>query len=259
MAYPGYHNSLLLAQFREFYQELARLKAIAINPLKSVPIMGSEEVREPAVDAQEMWQKLLTLLERQAARASRSGGAFGFEVYREAQYVMAALADEFFLNENWPGRGSWPLLETRFFRSSAAGEVVFRKLDLLLLQRDPVYVDLAAVYFYALSLGFQGKFRGNDPHSQLDHYKRQLFAIIFRENPELLQRGNHIFPQTYQHTLAEGKAHKLPHPRRWVLLFAGILFVWLVVSHVLWRHVTGPVMEHLDKICQATNCEGASQ
>lgn len=259
MAYPGYQNSLLLTQFREFYQELARFKSMAMNPVHALAAVGAEDAPEPVVNAQEIWQRLLILLESQAERASRSGGAFGFEVYREAQYVMAALADEFFLNENWPGRRNWPLLEGRLFHSSAAGEVVFRKLDLLLLQRDPVYVDLAAVYFYALSLGFQGKFRGNDPQNQLDHYKRQLFAIIFRENPELLQRGNRIFPQTYLHTLKEGKALKLPHPRRWLYLFAGILLVWLIVSHMLWVHVTGPVMEELDLICKASACEGGSQ
>jgi type VI secretion system protein ImpK len=256
MAYPGYHNSLLLSQFREFYHELARLKVMAMNPLKSLAAAGSEEPPDPVTDAQSLWQRLLTLLEAQEERASRSGGAFGFEVYREAQYVMAALADEFFLNENWPGRGGWPLLETRLFRTSAAGEVIFKKLDLLLLQRDPVYLDLAAAYFLSLSLGFQGKYRGNDPHNQLDRYKRQLFTMIFRQNPELFERGNRAFSQSYSHTLTEGKAVKLPHPRRWLLLFAGIVFAWLLVSHALWRRVTGPVDEHLNDICKASACEG---
>jgi len=256
MAFPGYENSLLLTQFREFYQELARLKAIAINPVAAISQDGPDDQHEPLVQVHDLWQKLLTLLEAQAERASRSGGAFGFEVYREAQYMMAALADEFFLNENWPGRQGWPLLETRLFRSAAAGEVIFKKLDLLLLQRDPVYLDLAAVYFFALSLGFQGKFRGNDPQNQLGRYKHQLFAMIFRQNPELLQKGNRLFSQTYLHTLAEGKALKLPHPRKWVLLFACIVVVWLVFSHLLWTHLTAPINQHLDDICRASACQG---
>src|SRR5689334_18745443 len=97
MAYPGYQNSLLLTQFREFYQELARLKSLVINPVGSLSRL-MEESHDPAVEAEDIWQKLFSLLEVQAERASRSGGAFGYEVYREAQYVMAALADEFFLN-----------------------------------------------------------------------------------------------------------------------------------------------------------------
>jgi len=245
MAYPGYQNSLLLTQFREFYQELARLKSLAINPVSSLSQLIQGEARDPVVQTEDIWQKLLSLLEAQAERASRSGGAFGFEVYREAQYVMAALADEFFLNENWRGKQTWPLLENRLFRSTAAGEVFFKKLDLLLLQRDPVYVDLAAVYFFALSLGFQGKYRGNDPQNQIDQYKRQLFAMIFRMNPELLQGNRHLFRQTYAHTLAEGKAGKLPHPRTWWLVLAAVIVVWFAVSHALYVHVTAPVQQRL--------------
>lgn len=248
MAYPGYQNSLLLAQFREFYQELARLKRIAINPLGSVSELAIRDDRTPAVQSEDIWQRLLTLLESQAERASRSGGAFGYEVYREAQYVMAALADEFFLNESWPGKQNWPLLETRLFRSAAAGEIVFKKLDLLLLQRDPVYLDLAAVYFFALSLGFQGKFRGNDPQNQLDRYKHQLFAMIFRQNPELLQKGNRVIPQSYLHTLTEGKVLKLPHPRKWLLVFAAIIVVWVAVSHILWGRLTSGVDKQLSNV-----------
>ena len=258
MAYPGYQNSLLLSQFREFYQELARLKALAINPVSSLAQLIEGESRDPAVQAEDIWQRLLTLLETQAERASRSGGAFGFEVYREAQYVMAALADEFFLNENWAGKQKWPLLETRLFRSSAAGEVLFKKLDLLLLQRDPVYADLATVYFFALSLGFQGKFRGNDPNNQLDHYKRQLFAMIFRFNPELLRGNRHLFRQNYAHTLAEGKAARLPHPRNWFLIFAALIIVWVGLSHSLFVHVTAPIKQRLCDIDPAA-CGGGQK
>lgn len=245
MAYPGYQNSLLLSQFREFYQELARLKAIAVRPMGSLSNLLEGETSEPNVQAEDIWQRLLSLLETQAERAARSGGAFGYSVYREAQYVMAALADEFFLNQDWPGKKNWALLETRLFRSHAAGEVVFKKLDLLLLQRDPVYLDLAAIYFFALSLGFQGKYRENDPGNAIDRYRRQLFAMIFRSNPELLQGNHHLFSQSYSHTLAEGRIVKLPHPRNWLLALAAIIVLWVTVSHALWSHVTGPIQQRL--------------
>lgn len=258
MAYPGYQNSLLLTQFREFYQELARQKSLVINPVSSLAHLGQDEARDITVQAEDIWQRLLSLLEAQAERASRSGGAFGYEVYREAQYVMAALADEIFLNESWRGKQSWPLLEIRLFRTSAAGEVVFKKLDLLLMQRDPVYLDLATVYFFALSLGFQGKYRGSDPGNQLDRYKRQLFAMIFRQNPELLERGNHLFQQTYSHTLAEGKVSKLRHPRNWFFLFAAIIVVWLSLSHILWQHLTAPIHQQIKEICDTSGCGGAA-
>ncbi len=259
MAYPGYQNSLLLAQFREFYQELARQKAIAINPVSVLSQLIQGESRDPQVQTEDVWQRLLSLLEAQAERASRSGGAFGFEVYREAQFVMAALADEFFLNENWQGKAGWPLLETRLFGSSGAGEILFNKLDLLLLQRDPVYVDLAAVYFYALSLGFQGKYRGNDPTNALDRYRRQLFAMIFRSHPELLQGNRRLFRQNYTHTLVEGKSSRLPHPRTWILLLVAILIVWVALSHSLFIQVTAPVEQRLCNIHVASCDEGGKK
>ncbi|HZU33124.1 MAG TPA: DotU family type IV/VI secretion system protein [Candidatus Angelobacter sp.] len=259
MAYPGYQNSLLLTQFREFYQELARQKSLVINPVSSLSQLVQDETRDPLVQTEDVWQRLLSLLESQAERASRSGGAFGYEVYREAQYIMAALADEFFLNENWQGKQNWPLLEIRLFRSSSAGELVFKKLDLLLLQRDPVYLDLATVYFFVLSLGFQGKYRGSDPNNQLDRYKRQLFAMIFRQNPELLENNHHLFQQTYSHTLTEGKVSKLRHPRNWFLLFAAIIVMWLSVSHMLWQHLTAPINQEINEICKTSGCQGETK
>ncbi len=259
MAYPGYQNSLLLTQFREFYQELARQKSLVINPVSSLSQLVQDETRDPLVQTEDVWQRLLSLLESQAERASRSGGAFGYEVYREAQYIMAALADEFFLNENWQGKQNWPLLEIRLFRSSSAGELVFKKLDLLLLQRDPVYLDLATVYFFVLSLGFQGKYRGSDPNNQLDRYKRQLFAMIFRQNPELLENNHHLFQQTYSHTLAEGKVSKLRHPGNWFLLFAAIIVMWLSVSHMLWQHLTAPINQEINEICKTSGCQGETK
>jgi type VI secretion system protein ImpK len=249
MAYPGYQNSLLLSQFREFYSELARLKE-AVLP------RGLPQQTMQVASAEEVWRRLLSLLETQSSRASRSGGAFGFQVYREAQYVMAAVADEVFLNQDWPGRRNWPLLEIPLFQSHEAGELIFKKIDLLLLHRDPVYVDLAAVYFFALSLGFQGKYRRDDPGNDIDNYKRRLFSLIFRQDPRLLQQTAPIFKESYSHTLSDAKAIKLPHPRKWVLAFLGIILVWLAVSHFLWINVSGPVREGLSNIKKVTQNEG---
>ena len=37
----------------------------------------------------------------------RTGGEYASALYRRAQYVMAALADETFLYLDWPGRDAW--------------------------------------------------------------------------------------------------------------------------------------------------------
>src|ERR1044072_2317156 len=144
-----------------------------------------------------VWQRLVSLFERQEAQAWRYGGTYGAEFYKEAQYVMVALADEIFLNAEWEGHRSSVsnLLESKIFRTHVAGELFFQRLDRMLVERDPVYRDLAAVYLMALSLGFRGKYRGRDDRGQLERYRRQLFHFVFRREPELENESRHVFPE----------------------------------------------------------------
>jgi type VI secretion system protein ImpK len=242
MELPRNPNSFLLTQFREFYGELARLKrTVEISGSVYLFDLPASDSSDPTSTTNGVWQHLLTVLERQDIEAGRTGGAFAREIYREAQYVMAALADEIFIHMNWDGRANWPLLESKLFQSHVAGEVIFERLDRLLKRQDPFYLDLAAVYFMALSLGFQGRFRGHDPGNSLEQYRRQLFAMIYRRNPQLFTTNTPIFPQTYQNTLDRGAGRRLPSQNIWIGLIAGVLMLWLVGSHVAWSSVSGDV------------------
>jgi type VI secretion system protein ImpK len=241
MELPRSPNSFLLTQFREFYAEVARLK-------RTVEVVGSvyqfdlptQDSTDP-VPTNGVWQHLLTVLERQAIEAGQTGGAFAFEIYREAQYVMAALADETFLHMNWEGRATWPLLESKLFQTHIAGEMIFQRLDRLLQRRDPFYLDLAAVYFFALSLGFQGKYRGTDTTGALEQYRRQIFAMLFRRNPQLFSSPTAVFPQAYENTLDRGAGRKLPSQRIWLGLIAAVIVVWLAASHIAWSPMSQQV------------------
>src|ERR1051325_864423 len=95
----------LIDAFQQFYGEVIRLKGRLSGGSWSV-----DEVAERTNDGtpRRVWRKLLSILERQALEAGREGGDFGVELYRKAQYAMAALADETFLNLNWIGRGAGP-------------------------------------------------------------------------------------------------------------------------------------------------------
>jgi len=255
--YPG---SYLLTQFREFYREVARLKqTVAYAPsasaaeevvfaaaassgssLISTTTLVTQAVAAPASPAiTGVWQQLLSLLERQALEAGQ-GGAFAYEVYREAQYVMAALADEVFLHLEWEGKSSWPLLESRLFQTHIAGEEMFIRIDRLLQRRDPFYLDLAAVYFMALSLGFQGKYRGSDDR-QAREYRRQLFRMIYRRDPKLFTATANLFPQSYQSTLDKSDIKRLPAQWVWAWLIVAVLVIWIGVSQYTWSSVTGQV------------------
>src|SRR3954471_535855 len=195
-------ESFLLAAFRELYHEVIRQKAVVTGGLATETAAKTPEMKVHAVR-----QALLALLERQSAAAARGGG-YGSEIYREAQYVMAAPADETFLYLDWPGRELWRsnLLESRLFGTHRAGEAIFERLDAMLTGRDPIYVDLARVYLLALALGFAGRYRGEAGAGRLEIYRKDLFAFIANRDPELLSGTAHLFPEAYGSTLDEGKA-----------------------------------------------------
>jgi len=253
MSLTEYGDSFLLAQFREFYRELIRLeRMVKTGALAPISEWGPEEDLEQPGDSNVVWQTLLSILERQALRAGQSGGTYGYEIYREAQYVMATLADEIFLHIEWEGKRAWTsnLLESRLFQTHAGGEIFFQKLDRLLQNRDPVYIDLAAVYFLALSLGFKGKFRGKDDRGQIARYRRQLYSFIFHRHPDLLSDSKHIFPEAYAHTLQQASRRRLPDSRLWIGVLALIILVWIAISHGLWVHLTGRLNEVNSRISE---------
>lgn len=208
-----------------------------------------------------VWQRLVSLFERQESQAWRYGGTYGAEFYKEAQYVMVALADEIFLNTEWEGHRSWVsnLLESKIFSTHVAGERFFQQLDRLLVERDPVYRDLAAVYLMALSLGFRGKYRGRDDRGQLEHYRRQLFNFVFRREPDLDSPTRQMFPETYYHTLRDETKRKLQNPRAWFILLCVVVIAYVALTHAIWAKLTGRLFNVNDCIRDTvTNLNGGT-
>ncbi len=248
MAFARTENSLLLQQFRQFYSEVLHLK-LRLERSHSTPATAAAAALDTpvatttalAANANDAWCSLVRLLEAQSAEAGRAGGAFTFEVYREAQYVMAALADEILLNANWSGRENWPLLEHKLFQSHASGEIFFQRIDRLLQDRSRSHSDLAMIYFQAIALGFRGKYRDHDERGELEQYRRRLFVQIYHRPPQDLVHDRTLFPQCYMPTLDEGDGRKLPDPRTWLWVLAGVGVLWLGVSGVLWHHLTADV------------------
>jgi type VI secretion system protein ImpK len=203
-----------------------------------------------------VWQRLLMLFERQEASAWRYGGTYGAEFYKEAQYVMVALADEVFLHTEWAGRNLWVsnLLETKIFNTHVAGELFFQRLDQLLAERDPVYRDLGAVYLMALSLGFRGKYRGTPGEfKRLAGYRRQLFSFVFRRDPNLTDETRPLFPEAYDHTLRDESKRRLPNPRAWVVLLVAVILAYVAITHGIWVNLTGQLTAATDRLNSAVD------
>ena len=280
-------ESFLLAQFRDFYTEVIRLKQLiktsgGMSPVDVVPeetvskdtgpgnvtgklpmidtamlatLSGSEKItslavrgalepaREPSTEQTKLtllvWQNLITLFRRNAVQILRAAGK-PTDNYFEAQYVMAAFADDVFIHLDWEGRRAWTsnLLESTLFQSHVAGEMVFEKLDHLLRERDPANKSLAAVYLTALALGFRGKYHGLNDHGKLRRYRNELFNFIFRQPPDLINGAKIAFPDCYVQNLRKEKRRKLMNPRVWLAVLALVLVTYLGLSHITWVRLT---------------------
>lgn len=231
------HESFLLNQFNGFYEEVIRQKAqVKRRPFPLPEIEVTPEIRDEKAAADPIWHRLLGLLERQVAEARSRGGEYGVAFYQEAQYVMAALADEVFIHTEWEGRHAWKsnLLEFKLFGSNNAGERLFEKIDRLLKANDPSHAEMAAVYLQALSLGFRGKYRDTEDGGMLAFYQRQLFHLIFQRQPSLEKGDGPLFPQPYAHTLNDRDMGTVGAFRWWPLVALGVVMLFLLVSHLIW-------------------------
>lgn len=279
-------DSLLLRQFRQFYAEAARRRAAAAGPSaigpqppaassqqepSAISHQSSAISHQPSVSSQQepsavshqasvaaavgtalaadplqaAFHALLGWLQAQADEAAARGGVLGARVYREMQYVEAALADEMFLQGEAGAR--WPLLETTLFHTQSAGETLFARIDALLARADHAYADLAAIYFWALALGFEGKYRGASDQSELQRYRQKLFHLLYRDRPRLFDPERALFPQAYLHNLEEGSGRRLPNPRVWLGVLVLLLVVWWGVAQLGWDHITAPIQT---AVCQ---------
>jgi len=179
------------------------------------------------------------LFRRNAIQVMRASGK-PTDNYFEAQYVMAAFADDIFIHLDWEGKRAWTsnLIETTLFQSHVAGELVFDKLDRVLRDRDPADRSLAAIYLSALSLGFRGKYHGLNDHGKLRRYRHELFTFVFRQPADLTSDAKLAFPDSYTANLRQEKRKKLTNPRVWLAVLGFVVVIYLTASHGLWMSLT---------------------
>jgi type VI secretion system protein ImpK len=292
------NESFLLAQFRDFYTEVIRLKQMIatsggmssaelapaepldgngangntakLPPLDTVLLetfSGSEKITSLAVRGSLdstpepdgeltsltllVWQNMIALFRRNGIQILRAAGK-PTDNYLEAQYVMAAFADDVFIHLNWEGRRAWTsnLLESALFQSHIAGEKVFDKLDRLLRHRDPANKSLAAVYLSALSLGFRGKYHGLNDHGKLRRYRRDLFDFIFNKPADLANESKVAFPDSYVQNVRTEKRKKLTNPRVWLAVLGLVFLTYLAASHGIWLSLTSRLEQANNEIVE---------
>jgi type VI secretion system protein ImpK len=229
---------LLSAQFRDFYAVLERARR-AVRQVADA---------EAAAAAQALSTQLAQLIELQTLEARRVGGAANADAEVQARFLKAALADEVLLHADWAGRTHWRhvLLEATLFRTSHAGDKVFTDIDQILSVREPSQRNLARLYLYALSLGFQGRWRGTGTLEPIADYRRELFQFIYQRPAELQGRDKGLSAGAYASTLSYLAARRLPRLSRWWLVLLLVLLALLAASELLWLWQSWPVRRQLD-------------
>lgn len=136
---------------------------------KDVPTLGilstdifliGVKIREtPNLGEADQLKRLLLAYFKDFERTCLSHGK-SMDTVEQAKYALAAYVDETIINSENNCRQTWinEPLQSTFFNDNLAGENFFKKLEALLpdLKRN---LEVIEVYYLALALGFQGRYR----------------------------------------------------------------------------------------------------
>jgi type VI secretion system protein ImpK len=230
-------DDLVTEQFRTFLDELVKAQA-RCSELSDA---------DPDLAAQGLSRHLLNLLEIQTLQSRRESTRFEMETVADARYLKAVLADEILLNTEWAGRERWTayLLESTLFRTNVAGDLVFRRIEQLLSEREPSRRNIARLYLFSLAMGFQGRFRDTDAAGRLRSYREELYEFVYQRRADLGGRDRVLVPAAYANTLSHVAPRKLPTVSRWAVVFMLAAVSLLAISEVLWLWQSWPVREAL--------------
>ncbi len=251
----------LLRFFQDFYYEMLRQKERVLSgrgrlALPNHAPTGTEVAPQTttAIDeeAESILKILENILEEQSIEASEEGGTFGVACYKEAQYIMAALADEVFLSLSWEGRKYWEanLLEERLFKTHVAGERFFKNLENFLQERDSLKRELGILYLTALGLGFRGQYRGFNDQGSIEKYREQLFVLVYHHKPSLFDGNELLCPSATRNTLSGSVPQNNKDVRRWTLAFLGCLSGYLLISYGIWYGATHSLSKATNSILE---------
>jgi type VI secretion system protein ImpK len=230
-ASPARATFPVLSRFFEFWEEVEELRRQVHVPRQI------DETSPPVARARE---QLAEALRRQRLAAGRAQGA-ALQPLDEAQYVMAATADELFINPDWDGADDWTTrpLEVELFGTRRAGEEIFARIDRLVNGHGPVATEMAAVYLTALELGFKGQYADADDQPTLDAYEAKLRELIGRRPP----MTGPLVPECYDHTTLAAPGRRLPGSRIWWSAAVAIVAIFLLALVITLMRFRGAPIE----------------
>ncbi|HCI48746.1 MAG: hypothetical protein A2977_01875 [Alphaproteobacteria bacterium RIFCSPLOWO2_01_FULL_45_8] len=252
-----YLKSAILQDFRTFYRELLILQDMALeHGISKKETKTPDETAVELAQSQDQTlghrirQRLENLFMSQYSEVSNQ--IYVASYYREAQYIMVALADEIFINLNWRGSEEWKdnLLESLIYNTQDSGDKFFENLDLLLGAKSSQSTDMAALYLFALGLGFKGRYRGTKNEDELFAYRKKLYRYITADNLDLLENRSPLFPQVYENIIDDRQNIIIPDSRPWWISLGVILVGFIGVSSLIWlthMNIFSPLIRTLEK------------
>ncbi|MEB3702566.1 DotU family type IV/VI secretion system protein [Candidatus Bealeia paramacronuclearis] len=243
--------SYVYACFESFYCELLRNKQRVLTKAWLQPDASDQEVT-PDIFANSLLEKFQIFLENQEEHLfGRNLVGILQTLYEETKYAMVVLADEVFLNLDWPGQHYWEdnLLEQRIYGTHSGGQVFFEKIEALLKRDNPAWKDVARVYLAALGLGLRGQYHSRDDAGVIQNYSSLLFAYINHHDSQFSKgEGYNLCPQAGQETLSGLRGKDLPDARNWYIIFSAIGLLYLLSSSLIWYFSTSDINDLVERI-----------
>jgi type VI secretion system protein ImpK len=245
-------DSLLLRQLRLFVAEVLRIIASYDNKF----IMSDDAASSARAAAEEVCDKLAREIDTQTMEISRIGAPADRAAVEELRYLKAAIADELLLSRPWPGQSRFTetLIEARLFGSSVSGDKIFEQIDALLAETSGPPPQMAPLYLFAISIGFEGRYRGTQADHQLQPLRDALFRKIYRREPALapglasqpINADRVLSAQAYRYPLSNIVPVRFFRFSRGFVGFIAVMLLLLALSQVLWRVSSASVRKALE-------------
>lgn len=214
--------SPLLERARVLFAELLQLRQ-QLQAISRPSRFAGKPPPGPSID--EIWRRLLERIRQQTGPEGAPRGSLLEQHLEECRYVLTAFADELLVHTSWYGREGWRenLLEDELFGTHEAGDRIFTDVERLLRERHPANAGIALVYLMALSLGFEGRYRGLEAGALLEDLQRQLFLFVFQRPPEPDASTRRLVDEAYAHTRDERTDRRFARRWPWAAAIAAVL------------------------------------
>lgn len=187
-------------------------------------LLFRETCGERAWAPAELRDRLTALIEAQERRA-RAGEA-PWDSYVEARFAVLSWVDEAIMNSSWANRGDWQHLMLKYYGTLNAGKQFFERLE----QPPATERGVLEMYYFALALGFEGKFALPENPKTLRELKQRLYNQLVSASGGVLSSEARIFPEAYRRPPAPPP----PPGRSWLGFWIGLIAVTPVILFVVY-------------------------